>query len=87
MPAEKSVQLECLRCHSVMEFKGSRVYGGPGAFDNRDCFLIYRCPACGKVEFFEPATFAEDIQCMDCGAAIAPGQEACPNCGWTWHDK
>jgi predicted amidophosphoribosyltransferase len=39
-------------------------------------------PTCGKVESFELRD--ENIECVECGATIEPGQQACPACGWTW---
>ena len=75
-------QLKCLRCSSMMEFLGTRDYRHIEPNFGGDSFFVYRCPACGKVEFFE--FIVEDIECLDCGTIIKPGQEACPNCGWTW---
>lgn len=60
-PIDKQ-RLKCLRCdismHYTGEYKfleGSRV-GVLGnlfeLFQNRECFDLYVCPKCGKVEFF-----------------------------------
>ena len=81
---EEETHFECLRCHSTMEFMGR---WGCERYETLelDYFLVYRCPACGKVEFFE--FVLEEIECPECGATIKADQEACPSCGWTWERK
>jgi len=66
----------------ALEFSGRRFYQQAGFRHMPDSFLVYRCPACGKVEFFE--FVIEDIECIECGTLIKASQKACPNCGWTW---
>lgn len=55
-------KLKCLRCQVPMQYsgeykflEGSRI-GALGnlfeLFQNRECFDLYTCPKCGKVEFF-----------------------------------
>ncbi len=78
---QQQVDLECLRCHTTMEFLGQKMSQRAEAF-SLDNFMVYRCPACGKVEFFE--FIVEDIECIACGAIITAGQQACPACDWTW---
>lgn len=91
---EAQVKLECLRCHTVMDYLGRRRYladpldaqialGVAGI--RHDEYIVYRCPACGKVEFFE--FIDTDITCLECGATIEVGATACPKCGWSWNDS
>lgn len=53
----------CLRCDSIMQYSGTRQFhegaklgfwmGNLGElFVNRESFVIYHCPTCGKVEFY-----------------------------------
>ena len=81
---EEQFRPECLRCHSPMEFLGRRSYQTSRTV-MPDSFLLYRCPTCGKVEFFE--FIVDDIQCLECGALIKAGQNVCPECGWTWENE
>lgn len=74
-------QLECLRCHTTMEFVGRQTWLTVSLVGNT--FSVFRCPTCGKVEFFDPE---EDIACLSCGATIKAGQDKCAACGWTWKD-
>jgi RNA polymerase subunit RPABC4/transcription elongation factor Spt4 len=57
-------EIDCLRCHVQLEFKGlysfhegSTIGKGilfPDLTTNREDFELYACPNCGKVEFFVP---------------------------------
>jgi predicted RNA-binding Zn-ribbon protein involved in translation (DUF1610 family) len=78
---QQQTNLECLRCGNTMELLGEKAFQHASAFDF-DGFIVHRCPTCGKVEFFE--FIVEDVECVECGATITAGQQACPACGWTW---
>jgi predicted amidophosphoribosyltransferase len=52
-----SREIECLRCQVPMEYSGIfKFYEGPliQIIQNRETFELYKCPECGKVEFFMP---------------------------------
>lgn len=53
-------KLNCLRCQTPMNYVGETKFVtgvNTNVFDllnNRECFELYVCPECGKVEFFIP---------------------------------
>ena len=61
-PAAEGREVDCLRCKCRLDFVGTREFhegtnwgllGELGElFVNRENFELYRCPKCGKVEFF-----------------------------------
>lgn len=81
---EELVHVDCLRCHSPMQFLGKRSYQSwhESLLSTTDSFILYRCPGCGKVEFFE--FVVDNTECLACGETIRVGQAACLRCGWTW---
>lgn len=53
------------------------------------CVLIYNCFSRGifrrkKDAGNGDAKRNDPIRCLNCGAPIESGQQACPKCGWTW---
>ncbi len=60
--AQLAIYRSCLRCEGQMEYAGTKTFregGGFGAlgglgelFVGRECYDVYFCPSCGKVEFY-----------------------------------
>ncbi len=88
MNSEQQTTLRCLRCNELMEFGGTgNFYRGDNRslWDSFESLALFRCPACGKVEFFEFTDVPpEAITCLNCGETIPADRERCPACGWTW---
>lgn len=93
--------LSCLRCGSSMDFYGEEqlqlgktgwVLGDlsnllAGALKTE----IYRCPMCGKLEFFSTGTCCEKggsdasrKSCPECGAECDQDCCQCPICGYEY---
>jgi hypothetical protein len=45
----------------------------------------FRCAACATVVLC--GEHGTDTECMECGAARAPGVTSCTKCGWTYSRK
>lgn len=93
--------LKCLRCGTDMEFSGREQfqlgeespYRGLLAVMTSESMQvdIYRCPDCGKLEFFEPGVRRRATQpqtnwtCAECGTYNAARVGTCQSCGVTRH--
>ena len=54
-----------------------------------DSAEVFVCAGCGRLEWFlgsDEIPLGEDIECLDCGAAIPAGQDKCMACGWTFKE-
>ena len=97
-------ELKCLRCDEIMEFSGREQFqlGEESYFSgimavmtaNSACMDIYKCPGCGKIEFFDPQkirrapTPRTNWTCFSCGAYNSGQVQTCQSCGVTrqWSD-
>ena len=91
--------LKCLRCDADMEFSGreqvqlgeERGYTGLLAVMTAESLQvdIYKCPGCGKIEFFQPRARETVRQpktnwtCSQCGFYNLGRVHACQSCGVT----
>ena len=94
--------LKCLRCDADMEYSGREqfqlgeesFFGGiRGAIEAMSagsvCMDIYKCPDCGKIEFFQPRARETVRQpktnwtCSQCGFYNFGRVHACQSCGVT----
>lgn len=97
--------LKCLRCGTDMEFAGREQfqlgeesgYSGILAVMTAESLRmdIYKCPACGKIEFFEPhprnvpaSAPKTNWTCAECGTYNLGRVQNCQGCGVTraWSD-
>ena len=94
--------LKCLRCGEAMQYLGTEDFqlGKTGFFlgDLPNLFAgamrlsVYRCPACGKVEFFsfEPMESEEEeyripqVQCPRCKRMHDMDYPKCPFCKYDY---
>ena len=98
-------ELKCLRCDADMEvFRQEKFqlgeesgYTGILAVMTAESMMmdIYKCPNCGKIEFFEPwarkrsATPKTNWTCSECGQYNFGRVQTCQSCGVTrvWSDS
>ena len=89
--------LSCLRCGAEMEFSARKQfqlgeespYSGIRAMMDAQSLTmeIYKCPSCGKMEFFDPslpkvaAPAATNWTCPECGTYNSHRVHACQGCG------
>ena len=93
--------LMCLRCGAKMEDMGTENFqlGKTGFFlgdlpnliSGAMKLSVYRCPVCGKVEFFSFEHFEEDlgdriaqITCPRCKQKHDMDYPKCPHCGYRY---
>jgi DNA-directed RNA polymerase subunit RPC12/RpoP len=59
-----------------------------GSLPAHERVFVYRCPQCGKLEFFAHDTDHDmknqEMACFECGGPIGPGESRCARCGWSW---
>lgn len=90
---EKKRNLTCLRCGAQMRFlmreklqlgETGWVLGDlPNLIAGAMELDIYSCPACGKLEFFQPEGSSDELpqkKCPNCGAMIDFDHWRCPHC-------
>lgn len=98
-------ELKCLRCGVEMEYSGREKFqlgeesyhSGLLAVMTAESMLLdlYKCPDCGKVEFFSPsarksaAAPKTNWTCSACGEYNAGRVQTCQSCGVTrvWSDS
>ena len=98
-------ELYCLRCDTKMKFAGrERFQLGEESYHSgilavmtaeSACMDIYKCPGCGKIEFFQPGTGTSgrapvtDWTCSQCGTDNSRRVQSCQGCGVTreWSEK
>ena len=97
--------LKCLRCGTDMEFSGQEEFqlGQESGYSGLLAVMtaksatmdIYKCPECGKIEFFEPQKNARSTApasnwtCSKCGTYNLGRVGTCQGCGVTraWSDS
>lgn len=107
---QESEGFGCLRCGTEMEYlKETKIQLGEQGFfgDNWSHIAagalsvhIFRCPVCGKLEFFDPYIFEngpeeeamedeeiEQVQCPNCGTVHDMDYPRCPNCKYEYQEE
>ncbi len=93
-------ELRCLRCQKEMHYIGTKklqlgetgwILGDlPNLLAGAMAVDIYTCPACGKVEFFQPDFSGDGIamkECPKCGQRHECDDPKCPFCKYDYYNK
>ena len=98
---EMKTDMKCLRCGEAMQYMGTEDFqlgkSGwllgdlPHLLSGAMRLSVYRCPACGKVEFFSFASAGDEeegriaqIACPRCKQMHDMDYPKCPFCGYDY---